>query len=313
VKLFIQGMRRSGTTVAFDVLAQDPRIDAWYEPFGPAKHGRRGGGSGLQDVEFAARTRSLRARMAGQPGGAPERDFYNYGAPRDPELELAEDLPGPCLDYLRAMLDAAPHSVLKFVRVASKLRALRALSPGAKLVHVVRDPRRVAVSQMLSRERAASLRDADRFFARADKPSGLWASRALAEALSRRPEYAGLGTLHDFERVLLVWLHGFRRTHDDGRALFGSDYLLVRHEDLARRPRETTERLYAFAGLDAAASALEWAERHLRPPGPAPLAGAPQWRDAFARLNMEAALRDAGYGEALEGGDGTSGDATESA
>ncbi|MGH0038212.1 MAG: sulfotransferase [Myxococcota bacterium] len=298
MKVFIQGMRRSGTTVAFDILARDPRFDAWYEPFGPAKRGRRGGGSGLQDVELAARNRALRERFAASPGGVSDPAFFNYGAPRDPDLELAATWPTACVDYLRAMLDAAPDSVVKFVRAAEKLHQLREIAPGSKLVHLVRDPRRVAVSQMLSRERAAQL-EAERFFGRCGKPGGLWASRALSERLRRRPEHAELGPLRDFERVLLVWRHLFERTHEDGRTLFGDDYQLVRHEDLGTRPRETTERLYRGLGLEAPESVLAYAEAHLRAPGPPPLAGAPEWRSAFARLKMEDEVRAAGYGEAL--------------
>lgn len=305
MKVFIQGMRRSGTTVAFDVLSRDPRFDAWYEPFGPAKHGRRGGGSGLQDVEFAERTRALRDRMARDAGPAGEwadPAFFNYGAPRDADLELAGAWPPVCLDYLRAMLEARPWTVVKFVRAAEKLAQLRELAPDAKLIHVVRDPRRVAVSQMLSRRRSGDLPDPERFFRRTDREGGLWASRALSERLRHRPEHARLGAPSDVERVLLVWRHLFRRTHEDGRALFGDDYLLVRHEDLARRPRAALAEIYGFLETDCPESVAAWAETRLRPPAAPPYASAPQWRAAFARVGLEEELRTAGYGAALRCG-----------
>lgn len=296
MKVFVQGMRRSGTTVVFDVLCQEPRFDPWYEPFGPAKGGHRGGGSGLQDVEFAVRTRALREQLAGS-----RRDpaYYNYGAPRDAVLELESEWPPACLAYLRAILDSAPDTLVKFVRAADKLRALHELAPDAWLLHVVRDPRRVAVSQMLRRERAAAGLDPDRFFGRRDREGGLWASRALSEALLQRAEHADLTGLRDFERVLLVWRHLFRRTHEDGRTLFGDRYRLVRHEDLCARPREGVAGLFGFLGLEAPAAALDWASASLtRPPAP-PLAEAPPWREAFARLKMEAEVRAAGYAEAV--------------
>ncbi len=296
--VLIQGMRRSGTTVAFDVLCQDGRFDAWYEPFGPAKSGRRGGGSGLQDVEFSARTRALRERMAGRDGAPDDPSWFNYGAPRDAELELADSWPEPCLGYLREMLSSAPHVCLKFVRAAHKLAQLHALAPEARLLHVVRDPRRVAASQMLSRERVQAGLRADRFFARRDRGGGLWASRALSEVLSRRPAHEHLDDLRDFERILLVWGHLFRRTHDDGRRLFGDRYRLVRHEDLCRDPGAALEEVYAAIGDPVPPAALDWARRNLTAPGPPPLADAVEWSEAFARLGLEDALRSAGYAEA---------------
>ena len=92
--VFLQGMRRSGTTIWFDLLCRDPRYDAWYEPFGPAKRDRLGGGSGVQDVNFGARTRALRRRFCAESAGSGERldpAFFNYGAPRDARLELEPD------------------------------------------------------------------------------------------------------------------------------------------------------------------------------------------------------------------------------
>ena len=44
MNVFIQGMRRSGTTILFDILWEDERFDCYYEPFAAAKKEVWGGG-----------------------------------------------------------------------------------------------------------------------------------------------------------------------------------------------------------------------------------------------------------------------------
>ena len=64
MKLFMQGMRRSGTTIIFDILSQDERLDLYYEPFSEGKVGSLGGGSGLQPVDLMEKIRDVRSRIA---------------------------------------------------------------------------------------------------------------------------------------------------------------------------------------------------------------------------------------------------------
>ena len=33
MNVFMQGMRRSGTTIVYDILCQDKNLDLYYEPF----------------------------------------------------------------------------------------------------------------------------------------------------------------------------------------------------------------------------------------------------------------------------------------
>ncbi len=294
MKVIIQGMRRSGTTILYDALCQDAAFDAWYEPFGPAKYGRRGGGSGVQTVEFAARTRALRDRFCAERDDVDDPNTFNHGAPRDAALELEPALPEPCLAYLRHIFGAAPDTLVKFVRMAHKLAVLQRLVPDALLLHVVRDPRRVAVSQMLSRERIERGIRPERFFARRGT-GGLWASRALADALEAGDASGAGDEPTDVERVLRVWRALFRRTHDDGRALFGERYLLVRHEDLAADPASVLGAVYRRLDREPPAGAVRWAAEHVRAPGPPLFAEHAGWADASERVGLARELAEAGY------------------
>ena len=52
MNVFIQGMRRSGTTILFDILSVDPYFDSYYEPFAAANKEAIGGGSGMHKLIF---------------------------------------------------------------------------------------------------------------------------------------------------------------------------------------------------------------------------------------------------------------------
>ena len=57
--LFIQGMRRSGTTILYDALLEDPALDCFYEPL-REDDVTVGGGSGAREDDSFAETRRLR-------------------------------------------------------------------------------------------------------------------------------------------------------------------------------------------------------------------------------------------------------------
>lgn len=295
VKVFIQGMRRSGTTIVFDILSQDRRLDAWYEPFSITRAARQGGGSGEQAIDFAARIRAAREAQCAR-GVVTDPDFFNWGAPRDPALELDGELPAACRDYLRAMLDAHEHTLIKFVRMFHKVARLRELAPDSRLIHVVRDPRAVVTSQLLGPDRAKAERfRAEKKFFHHRGSGVLWASRALGNLLTARPEYAHLAGTCDVRLILLLWRHTFRHTCDDGRAAFRDHYLLLRHEDLATDPRAGVERVYRFLDLPPDPAALAFATSRLRPPAAPMHAGSERWIKAIDEVGMQAELAAAGY------------------
>lgn len=295
VKIFIQGMRRSGTTILFDILSQDPRLDAYYEPFSITREGALGGGSGAQAIDFAARIRALREAYCAAHPEIGDPSYFNYGAPRDPDLELQTTLSSHARGYLAAMIAAREHTLVKFVRMYEKVGELHSLAPDAVLVHVVRDPRRVVTSQMLGPGKGADRFDRDKDFFRHRGKGVLWASRALSERLVAREEHRHLADTYDVRRILLVWKHTFRRTFDDGRRLFGDRYLLVRHEDLVADPEDWTRRIGERAGLEPAVESLEFARGRVTPPKPPLFPTSERWAKAIAKVGLAREMAEAGY------------------
>lgn len=299
MKLFMQGMRRSGTTISFDVLSQDPRLDLWYEPFSQGREGALGGGSGLQQVDLMDKIRRFRAEFVAkwsEERGPLGEDALNYGAPRDADLELDEVLPDYCRAYLKQMMARAEHSVFKFTRMYRKVAALHAIAPDARFVLLLRHPREVVCSYMYGKDqkRAGKLADRDAFFGLNDDANP-WNSRRFFEGIVRQAQRKDLERAPNFERYLLIWKYTFEHAHADAKRTFGDAAMILRHEDLLADPRGTIAKLYRHAGLDAPVAALDWAAANVRRSEKQTFEGDPRWTQAYARLGMQDALAAAGY------------------
>ena len=122
------------------------------------------------------------------------------------------------------------------------------IMPEAKVIHIVRDGRDVAVSSMhhvwnYARDRGGQndlgpevLDKRDRY--RADPEAFLAAGESI---------FAGnqlLGTARDWARLV-------DRAREDGRSMLGEDYAEVRYEDLLEGPEAEVARLLGFLGADA--------------------------------------------------------------
>jgi hypothetical protein len=293
--ILVQGMRRSGTTILYDALLADPELHCFYEPLREDTE-TPGGGSGAREGDPFAETRALRRAYRDEQW--PELDIaeFNLGGPGNPAAEIGPELPAHCAGFLRLLLDRDEPVMVKETRFYDKLEAIRGLvGEDAVLVHVVRDPRAVAASMMMGRSRSHAYATPDEFFAEREQRK-LWSSRALSRILLRQPEYAHVRRPANFERILLVWKHTFESTRRDGRALFGDRYVLLRNEELRADPVAAIARVYEAAGRSTPAAVAEWARGKVKEPEVPYAANDPRWIEAFAELDMAAALREAGYG-----------------
>jgi Sulfotransferase family len=295
VNLFIQGMRRSGTTILYDALLADPGLRCFYEPLREGKV-TEGGGSEAREGDAFAETRQVRERFRAERFPDLDPEDFNWGGPRKPRLEIDPGLPDHCSEWLRSLLATDSDVVIKETRFYSKVPELAELDPGAALVHVVRDPRAVAASIVLGRHRRqeAMLPDADAFFADRSKRK-LWSCRPISRRIIRESlvdgaDASALDDPSNVLRVLLVWRLTFERTWREGRARFGDRYLLVRNEDLRADPAAALEPVYSALGRDVPSDVSEWVRANVREPEAPYAAADPRWA---------AELRAAGIGEEL--------------
>jgi hypothetical protein len=296
MNVFIQGMRRSGTTIVFDVLWEDGSFDCYYEPMAAASKKALGGGSEEHSVDFFDKIRRCRTEFMAQYPKLKSTDLLNYGAPRQAELEFDPDLPDYCREYIRFMISQSERTMIKFTRMYCKVRLLWEIDPEAKFIHVVRDPRRVTTSYLFGKNH----RNRDKFpnekvfFGRKSSKSS-WSSFPFSEFVLNTPEYSHLKGCEDFMRILILWKYKFRKTHEAGKALFGDNYLLLRHEDLLSAPRERLRLLYDFLGQALPQHVVDWALEHVRSSNICYAPDNPSWRKAFQKLNMDEELAMAGY------------------
>ena len=209
--ILMQGMRRSGTTILYDALLEDPALHCFYEPLREDSE-TPGGGSGARETDPFAETRRLRLEYRDHHWPGLDIADFNLGGPGNPEAEIGPDLPEHCAGFLRTLLQREEPVMIKETRFYDKLEAVRGIAPeDSVLIHVVRDPRAVAASMMMGKSRSRSYATADEFFAEREKRK-LWSSRQLSRILLRSPEYSHMRKPANFERILLVWKYTFEST-----------------------------------------------------------------------------------------------------
>lgn len=294
--ILIQGMRRSGTTILYDALLEDPDLHCFYEPLREDKE-TPGGGSDARESDPFTETRELRRIFRDEHYPDLPIEDFNWGGPGEPRREIGPDLPGHCRRFLESLLGRPEPVLVKETRLYDKLEAVRPLVPAdSVLVHVVRDPRAVAASMMMGRgrKRADSYAAPDAFFGERERRK-LWSSRQLSQQLLERPEYAHVRKPANFLRVLIVWRHTFESTFNEGRRLFGDRYVLLRNEELRADPAGAISRVYRAAGRTTPPPVARWARGKVRPPELPYAATDSRWTEAFAQLGMRETLEDAGY------------------
>jgi len=296
MNVFIQGMRRSGTTILFDIFWEDGNFDCYYEPLAAANKEALGGGSGVHSVDYFDKIRDCRKTFMLRYQQLENVDLLNYGAPRLPILEFESDVPDYVREYIKFMISQSEHTLIKFTRIYCKVRVLWEIDPEAKFIHIVRDPRAVTASYLFGKgQRNKDRYPNEKIFFKKRSNYSAWSSFPFSEYILGTPEYSHLKKCEDFLRILVIWKYNFKKTHEVGKNLFGKNYLLLRHEDLLCDTRNTLKSIYDFIEMPLPLNVLNWALEKVNSRSNLFAPDNPLWGKAFKKLNMDEELSISGY------------------
>ncbi len=292
--VFAQGMRRSGTTILFDLFWDDPRFTCWYEPLNRVRDAR-GGGSKVRDVDYMHEVVALRERFLAERGDADlDQDALNWGAPRAPELEFDAEWPPHVRDFVTAMAGSAEQAFVKFTRASHKLGELARIRPDAHFLHLVRDPRSVATSHIFRRAPEIKQRIvAEGTFFTATTEFDQWRSETMANHLvATIPDYARFADEPAHVKIMLLWRELYVRTRDDARRFFPERRVLVTHEALCADAVGALKALHRTWEGKPSWRACRWARRNVRPAKPWHEPENPAWERALDLLELRPLLEE---------------------
>ncbi len=251
IKLIILGLRRSGTTIFWEIFRQDRRLVCYDEPFNELLQTLPAGAGLKHPQEFA--------RLVERE---PQRFWERY-TPIPLSQELKEGLGDEHRRYLDYLAASGSHVVADVTRCHYKIAALRESAPDAVLVHLYRRPASHATSHMLPGAPGswARLRRAVRrvdFWTRRDKFNS-WGIESIvgtstSSLFAQRLREAGLDAekvypLPAVGKLLAFWRIHYERAERDGRAHFGERFVSQSFEAFCADPAGAVRHIYAKMGL----------------------------------------------------------------
>jgi hypothetical protein len=123
-----------------------------------------------------------------------------------------------------------------------------AIYPEAKVIHIIRDGRDIAISMVHHRWNRA-LDEGGIYKLDPEEARRREAYRGSSEGTTKTGE--GLFTEKMIRSMANGWRKQIDETREGGRTLLGANYAEVKYEDLLERPEEETERLLEFLGAGA--------------------------------------------------------------
>ena len=225
-KFFIFGHARSGTTLLMRLVRLHPEVHCNYQAHFFTRQPLLKSLVDSPEVEEWLRRKSNRWSQ--------ERDLsplvLRAAADFMMEREAAKE-------GKHIVGDKSPSSTIH----GQAVRDMYAIYPDAKLVYIVRDGRDVLIS-----ERFRNLVEESKFLKAADKQ--------IVDELRKAQSQFTNGTRSIFTETVIRrmangWVANLKEIEEEGKRLFGENYLALRYEDLLERPLEEMTRLWKLLGV----------------------------------------------------------------
>lgn len=284
VKLIIQGLRRSGTTIFWQTFRQDPRLTCYDEPFNQYLFTLPERGVLKHHEEFA--------RLVEREGWK----FWHKFTPIHFTDELRDGLSDSQRDYLHYLGATGERVAFDTTRCHFKIADLHQAAPEAVLVHLYRPPESHASSHLLpsapgARGRWRKSVQRRGFWTRPGDYNG-WSfesiiGRSTSSLFAHRLEQVGLDPQEVYAmpavgKLLAYWRVAFEQVEKVGRDRFGERFVSQSFDAFCAEPRRAVERIYGHMGL--AMPDLDFERVH--PPNAAHEADSPLWKEYRERLGL---------------------------
>ena len=233
-KFFIFGHARSGTTLLMRLIRLHPEVHCNYQ------------------AHFFTRKPLLKSLVdtpEAEEWLARKSNRWNQGRDLSPlvlraaaDFMMERDAVG---EGKHIIGDKSPSSTIH----GQAVRDMYAVYPDAKLVYIVRDGRDVLIS-----ERFRNFVEESKFLTSEDKH--------IIEELRKDQNQFTNGTRSIFtesfiRRVAKGWVANLKEIEDEGRRLYGKNYLGQRYEDLLAKPFDEMSKLWKFLGVKKIIKPLE--------------------------------------------------------
>lgn len=252
MRVFLIGLRRSGTTTLFELFRQDARLVCFDEPFNPM----------IRDVP-ARDEWGTKSEYIDLYNKRPDLFWRKY-AYIDGLDEIRDGLTSQQSDWTAYLLNSAPNTFMDFTRVHFKLADLHSLDSDALLIHLHRSPAAFASSHILpgvwKKGRRFKYWRQKRRFWNVVKKYNTWGMETIigrsdssrcAERFRQFDLDPGLiYSANAVTRLTAFWLLNFRAAHQEGRRLFPRRYLQIPFEQFTRNPAAYMEEIYRCLDTD---------------------------------------------------------------
>lgn len=233
-KFFIFGHARSGTTLLMRLLRLHPEVHCNYQAHFFTRRPLLKSLVDTPEVEEWLTRKSNRWNRGRDLSPLVLRAAADFLMERD-AAKVGKPIVG----------DKSPSSTIH----GQAVRDLHAVYPDAKLVYIIRDGRDVLVS-----ERFRNFVEESKFLSAEDKH--------IIEEVRKDPAQFTNGTHSIFNetfirRVAMGWMTNLQETEDEGRRLFGQNYLSLRYEDMLEHPFEELTRVWTFLSVKKIEESLE--------------------------------------------------------
>lgn len=280
----MQGLRRSGTTILFDILSQDRRLKLYYEPFSAGKK-TMGGGSGVQKKDLTLSLRNFRDNFC-KNHNVKNTSFSNRGAPRNFKLEVFNDKLTDLEKKYISELSNNKNVCLKFTRATFIIEELFNIDKSGSFIHVEKDAKQWVMSHIFAKNyKNKSLRNPDIFFGK-DINFNFWSQENIANRFIKLTNPKLLSE-PGYIKLLYIWSSFNSKIENDGKNFFKKNYFKVKNSDLYFNLDNTIEKLYDHINIPLSSKALFWARENVRKPREVIFDHDKRWEEGFFRANIK--------------------------